>query len=126
MVNVLLVAATCPRSGQVAPLSRPEPLWQQYCESWTLPGRFSFFAFKVTADYDLSDSFPGLEQHYVDGAFFVAGTVDKFDSACYALLNTASPHDVCEVYRYVHTSLSFFGYPLRGQKTANNPGFYLI
>ena len=110
----------------VNPLTRPQVQWQQFTASWPLPGRFSFFVFKVTADYDLSDSFPGLDLHYEDGAVFVAGTVDKFDAACYTLLNTDSSHDLCEIYRFIHTSLSFYGYPLRGQKTTNSSRFYIV
>jgi hypothetical protein len=124
VVSVLLVAATCPR-GQVAPLSRPEPQWQQRCEHWPLPGRFSFFVFQVTADYDITDFFPGLDWHFANGAYFVAGTLDKWDAASYALLKSDSPHDCCEIYRTVYTTLSSFGYPLRGQKTTNQSGFFL-
>lgn len=124
MVQVSLIGSVR-LNGRVGPSTQPDAEWQQNCESWPLPGRFSFFVFQVIADYDLSDAFPGLDWYDTGGTYFVAGTICSWDAACFALLNTKSSHDVCQVYRYVYSILAGAGHPMRGQRTAQTD-FYLI
>lgn len=112
--------------GVADALSSPDVAWRQQTEQWQLPGRFTFFVFQVPIDYCADNFFPGLElQLYPDG-YFVGGTLDAWDKACYALLNTGSCHDVCTIYRKVYTTLTSLGYRLSGRRTSKQQNFYLL
>jgi hypothetical protein len=126
MDGVVLVASTCP-SGHVESSTLPQAQWCETTSEWPVPGRFAFFTFKITLPFDCTDWFPGLEQHYDwdKHELFVAGTFDKWDSVCYALLNRNTPHDLCRVYREIYTILSDFGYTMRGTKSTQAKRFYL-
>lgn len=81
--------------------------------------------FQIQIPYCAENYFPGLELNLISEGYIVGGSFDNWDRACYALLNTDSPHDCCEIYRAVHHKLSSFGYTMRGTKTTNSNGFYL-
>jgi hypothetical protein len=119
------VASTRP-TGRVDPLSRPEAQWCKATSGWSIPDRFAFFAFQITIDYDCLEWFPGLEVQWQETELFVGGTVDKWSNAAYALLKSSSSHDCCTIYRTVHTTLSDFGYTLRGTKSTNHESFFLL
>ena len=126
MVGVALAASTRPH-GRVEPLTTPESQWNKTIADWPIPGRFAFFVFKVDITYPCEDFFPGLQLHLNgESGYYVGGTLDQWDSACYASLRSDKPHDCWVIYRRVHTILSNFGYSLRGTKTSTNNRFYLI
>lgn len=124
MVVVGLEGSIRPHS-QVDPLTSPDAQWCKRIADYPVSGRFGFFVFKLTCDYDFSDYLPNLNWHRVENDYYVAGTVDQWDSVCYALLRSESPEDVCTFYRYIHTKLSDFGYMLRGDKV-NQIGGYVL
>ncbi|MCP4896265.1 MAG: hypothetical protein GY906_04755 [bacterium] len=121
----MAIEAAARPSGRVEPLIPAEKQWQMQTAEWSLPGRFGFFVFRVTCDWDITDYLPGLDWYRDEDDYYVAGTVDKFDLACYSLLRTESPNDVCDLYRYIHTKLSDFNYALRGEKWTQ-PGGYVL
>jgi hypothetical protein len=124
MDGVVLVASTCPQ-GQVEPSTLPQAHWCETTSEWSVPGRFAFFAFRINLPYYCDEFFPGLETHVGEDHLIAAGSFDKWDSACYALLNRNTPHDICKTYRIIYTILSDFGYTMRGTKSANHKKFYL-
>ncbi len=85
--------------------------------------------FAVKCDWDITDYLHGLQWSRSDSSeaddYILAGTFDNFDSACYGLINNDSPHDVQELFRYIHTKLSDFGYNLKGTKLTTPQGFIL-
>lgn len=100
-------------------------IWASKIANWHLPGRFAFFVFHVQIEYIAENYFPGLELQLVEDGYIVGGTLDKWSNACYALLNTNSPHDCVMIYREVHNTLTDLGYSLRGSKTVQHDKFYL-
>ena len=123
MVGVELVSSTRPKR-----VDAPTPSDAQWCKTtsdWPLPGRFAFFVFRVYVPYSCDGYFPGLELHVFENGYYVGGTVDDWDSACYALLNPDSPKDCVDIYRKVYETLSAIGWKLRGKRTTGLKGFYL-
>lgn len=126
MVRVALVASTRP-TGRVDPLTSAEAQWCNRTSGWSLPGRFAFFTFRIDCEHLISDLwFPGLQTETDESGLFAGGSLDNWDSACYALLKSSSPHDCCVIYRHVYTTLSDFGYTLRGTKSTNHERFFLL
>jgi len=124
-VVVVALEGSVRSTGRIEPLIPAETQWQKHSAEWSLPGRFGFFVFRATCDWDLGDYLPGLDWYRDEDDYYIAGTVDKFDSACYALLRTESPEDVCVLYRFIHTKLTDFNYALRGDKWVQ-PGGYVL
>jgi len=121
---VELVASVVPRAADA--LSSPDTQWKNTIDHWHCPGRFTFFVFQVEIDYCADAYFPGLQlQLYPDG-YNVGGSLDQWDKACYALLNTGSPHDCCVIYRKVYKQLTSLGYRLSGKRTSKHENFYLL
>jgi hypothetical protein len=123
--GVVALAALTRPSGRVEPLDSPAAHWAHTTSEWPVQGRFAFFVFQVRLCYDCAEWFPGLQTHWVENDLFVGGTVDQWDSACYALLKRDHPHDCCTVFRFVYTTLTDFGYTLRGTRTSQAKKFYL-
>lgn len=118
MTTTTLVAATQPSGPSLVS-------WAEQISGWSVPGRFAFFVFRIDLPYPCEDWFPGLQLQISESGYYVGGTLDQWSTACYALLNTDSPHDCCDVYRQIHDTLSAFGYSLRGSKTTQAKRFYL-
>lgn len=111
--------------GRTVPPTSPDKDWANQISEWSLPGRFAFFVFKIGLDGPSEEWFPGLQIQLADFGYYVGGTLDQWDSACYALLCTESPHDCCDIYRQIYNKLSSFGYTIRGEKTTQANRFYL-
>lgn len=100
--------------------------WQERTANLPQPGRFAFFVFEIHCDWYIGDYLVGLLWCEREGRYIVAGTVDDFDSACYAFCKRDTPEDVLKLYNYIHQKLVDFGYCPRGEKRATLNGFYLI
>ena len=123
--DVGLVASVRPH-GRAESQSKPNSQWQSTISNWSVSGRFAFFVFHVHAPFPADDWFPGLELQQSETGYYVGGSFDKWDSACYALLSSDMTCDpCCEIYRTIHNQLSSFGYTLRGTKTTNTTRFML-
>lgn len=126
---VVTLAGSTRSTDRVDPLTSPDAHWCKTITNLSLAGRFAFFVFKVQCDWDITDYLHGLEWSRSDDSgyddYILAGSFDNFNSACYALLNNDSPHDVQELFRYIFTKLSDFGYNLTGTKISTPQGFIL-
>ncbi len=126
---VVTLAGSTRSTDRVDPLTSPDAQWCKTITNLSLPGRFAFFVFKVQCDWDIADHLHGLEWSRSDSSdaddYILAGSFDKLNSACYALLNNDSPHDIQELFRYIYTKLSDFGYNLTGTKISTPQGFIL-
>jgi len=110
---------------EVSTLVSPGEQWSKTTSDWVIPGRFSFFCFKVAVGYECYEWFPGLDLQPHENGYYVGGTVDKFSSACYTLLNTDSPHDCCKIYRTIYQAITSRGFEMRGERTSQAKKFYL-
>lgn len=99
--------------------------WPGVISKCHLPGRLAFFVFQVNLEYSAEGYFPGLEVEPTSDGYLVAGTLDRWDAACYALLNNSSPHDCVEIYRFVHRTISGLGFRMSGVRTTKHERFYL-
>lgn len=120
MVGVSLVGSV--RATGQSPLSK----WSQTISGWSLPDRFAFFVFHIRLDYCAENFFPGLDVQMVEDGYYVGGTLDKWDRACYASLSKdMSPEDCREIYRQVYTTITGQGYTMSGKRNTSNRRFTL-
>lgn len=101
--------------------------WQQRIAN--LPGNrggFAFFVFKAQCNWYIGDYLVGLTWAEDESGFYIAGTFDQFDSACYHYSKQDSPEDILRLYNYIHTKLVDFGYTPRGSKRPTMKGYYLV
>lgn len=126
---VVKLAGSTRSTDRVDPLTPPDAHWCKTITNLSIPGRFAFFVFAVQCDWDITDYLHGLEWSRSDCSdhddYILAGSFDSFNSTCYALLNNESPHDIQELFRYIYTKLSDFGYNLTGTKISTPQGFIL-
>ena len=119
MVGVALVG-TVRATGQ-----SPHSNWSEQISGWSLPDRFAFFVFHVRIDYCAENFFPGLDLQLVEDGYILGGSLDKWSRACYALLNTESPHDCVEIWREVYRTITGMGFTMMGKPTSQAKRFYL-
>lgn len=102
--------------------------WREHVANLPASGGFAFFVFRVKTDCYLGDHLTGLHwcEPEEDGTYFVAGTFDQFNLACYTFCNNEAPYEVMLFYNYVYQKLSDYGYVLRGDKRQMPEGFYLV
>ena len=100
--------------------------WQQRTANLPNPGGFAFFVFKAECDWYIGDYLSGLIWAEDDSGYYLAGTFDQFNSACYVYSRADAPADILKLYNYIFTKLSDFGYSPRGTKRPTQHGFYLV
>ena len=100
--------------------------WQTRTANLPHSGGFAFFVVKAKCDWYIGDYLVGLTWAEDDSGYYLAGTFDMFDSACYAFSRQDAPHDILKLYNYLHTKFVDFGYSPRGTKRPTQTGFYLV
>ena len=100
--------------------------WQEKTASLLRPGRFAFFVFEIHCDWYIGDHLVGLTWFESDDRYYLAGTVEELDAACFAFCKSEAPHDVLKLYNYIHQKLVDYGYDPRGTKRSTSSGFYLV
>ena len=99
--------------------------WQERTANLPRPGRFAFFVFEARCDWYIGDYLVGLTWIEHNDRYYLAGTGEDFDTACFAFSNPDVPFDVLKLYNYIHQKLVDYGYSPRGEKRATQNGFYL-
>lgn len=108
MIQIRLIATTCPYGGQTARIR--EAQWREQTASYPLSGKLAFLVFEIATDWEFSDYLIGLHDVPTEQGYIVAGTVHDFLVAARQFNTREYPHDVNVCYNYIEQKIKDFGY----------------